>query len=495
MTSTDATYNGEPRQWLGFVRAIEADIAGLKYSYKTKDDPAHVLGYYYTVHLQNLPPKDELWRNTNIDDLIDETEQQNGEIPPRIKQSIKKFFGSTYGISQDKCLGVAGAMLKILTENASPHLSEMKKIEPLDPFGPIRALKQLKSNFERDVKLGKSSVNQEIQQATQDTPKFLSSRSKANEHFSRIMELIAMGEAARVKILPSEIIASEIIDKIMRTDGTPPLMLQALRSIQDNPPSNLEDLQNVILREIPSHDGKILHDVTDADHEQENLDKILLALSKQQSALFAGKRQKLPLVQKFDIQKSSRSTIHKDKRNSKYSMGSASREDKTASNSTKFQIPNIPKKIWDKLTEEARKEFIEARRKIYKISKGEGTNDEESPEVADLVLDFNDIRLRRAAALMARVQDVQEDFLDDDVMPPLVADSDSDDDEPVVSSHVATANNLEAPASALAAISPQDSLKTIDSGCSSHTWTNLGDFINPRPHKVQITTASKGGVM
>ena len=140
MTSTDATYNGEPRQWLGFVRAIEAEIAGLKYSYKTKDDPAHVLGYYYTVHLQSLPPKDEVWRDTSIDDLIDETEQQNGEIPPRIKQSIKKFFGSTYGISQDKCLGVAGAMLKILTENVSPHLSKMKKIEPLDPFGPIREI-------------------------------------------------------------------------------------------------------------------------------------------------------------------------------------------------------------------------------------------------------------------------------------------------------------------------------------------------------------------
>ena len=297
-------------------------------------------------------------------------------------------------------------MLKILTEIISPHLPEMTKIEPLDPFGPVRALRLLRANFERDVKLGKSSVNQELQQAIQDTPKFLISRSKANEHFARVTQLISMGEAARVKILPSEIIVSETIDKIMRSSGTSPLMLQALRAVQDNPPSNLEDLQAIILREIPSHDGKTLHDSTNAEHEQETMDKLLLALSKQQSAFFAGKgKQKQPFAQRFDTQKSSRSPIHKDKRNPKYSGGNASR----ATSSAKFQIPNVPSHIWNSLSEDARKEFVETRKKLYKLSKGENTNDEQPNEVADLALNFDDLRIRRATALMARVEETQQE--------------------------------------------------------------------------------------
>ena len=105
MTSTDAKYNGEPREWLRTVRAVEAAIAGLKYAYKTNDDPAHIIGYYYMIDLKNLPPKDEVWRTTSIDDLIDETERDIGALPPRIKQSIKKFSSSTYGTTQRQMFG------------------------------------------------------------------------------------------------------------------------------------------------------------------------------------------------------------------------------------------------------------------------------------------------------------------------------------------------------------------------------------------------------
>ena len=187
---------------------------------------------------------------------------------------------------------------------------------------------------------------------------------------------------------------------------------------------------------------------------------------------------------------STRATIRKDKTfNGNRNGKSTSKPPLQTDQDTKIKIPMVPAHIWENLSEKDRQKFKQTRKEMSTLYQGQGVSDDEdngAAEIADLALNFDHPRIKRATALMARVVDDMPPLLhcSDDDEPPILGDSDDDE------AGISRLHNI-------ALTLPQDitAFKTIDSGCSSHIWTNLAQFINKRPHKVQIMTASKGEVL
>ena len=483
MTTKVALYDGNPMNWMKTLTSILTAVGAYKHTKtnKAQEEYAPLLGLLFMgLELKELPDEDCEW-DWEMDDLIATTEDTFGELSSQVKHYLLLFEYSDYAIHQEHCQGASAVIVKIILEHVSSDLPEVKKISPLDPLAGPRLIKRLKDAFIGEVRQSSSTINQQIYSVIEKIPKIIKSKSDVKESFNKIIVVMKMGKAAKVKTFANDFVIQEIVEVLAKQSTTIPTPVYiAILPFKERPPSELEELQKAIVKAIHEESTDSHASPPETEREEHIADKVLLALRNSQKQLAFLANQGM----------STRATIRKDKTfNGNRNGKSTSKPPLQTDQDTKIKIPMVPAHIWENLSEKDRQKFKQMRKDMSKIYQGQGVSDDEdngAAEVADLALDFDHPRIKRATALMARVVDDMPPLLhcSDDDEPPILGDS--DDDEVGISQLHNIALTL-----------PQDitAFKAIDSGCSSHIWTNLAQFINKRPHKVQIMTASKGEVL
>ena len=396
MTTKVALYDGNPIDWMKTLTSILTAVGAYKHTKtnKANEEYAPLMGLLFMgLELSELPDEDCDW-DWEMDDLIADAEAKFGELSSQVKHYLLLFENSDYAVHQEHCHGASAVIVKIILDHVSSDLPEVKKISPLDPLAGPRLIKRLKDSFIGEVRQASSTINQQIYSVIEKIPKIINSKLNVKESFNKIIDLLKMGKAAKVKTFTNDFVIQEIVEVLSKQSATIPTPVYiAILPFKDRPPTELEELQKAIVKTIREEPTDPHESPPGIEREDGIADKVLLASRNSHKAFLTSQ----------GISSTSRATIRKDKtfignRNGKF----ASKPPLHTDNDTKVKIPMVPAHIWENMSEKDRKKFTQMRKDMNKLYQGQSISDDEAEnlaEVADFALDFNDPRIRKFTAL------------------------------------------------------------------------------------------------